>query len=203
MNNESDFDSSLSSLNRGHGRGRSRLSRATWWITAFVLWGQWNAFTDCFPLNENQARPSWFLYGWPICFATSGRGRFNFGGNFDISSLLFDTIVALLIVVSTVIATETLVRSLPQFSLRSLFAIMFGASLAFAVWSGGAEGFWGLLVDASLPRPDHSELAGDIRPTVRLWPLITWPMTVGILCVGVAGLELSFQLMRRLDHRFR
>jgi hypothetical protein len=176
-----------------------RLHRASWLVTLFVAWGAWNAFTDSFPLNEQQARPSWYLYGWPICFATSGRGRFNFGGNFDIPSLMIDLLLMLAMLASTVVACEVIVRGLPKLSLGNLLAIVFGVAVGCVLWQGTFDRLWELTLGFRAPKPNISEVAGELRPAFRipfqLSPFVTWPMTVGFFCIGFSLCAVSLRLI--------
>lgn len=174
------------------------LHRATWLVTLFVAWGAWNALTDSFPLNEQQARPSWYLYGWPICFATSGRGRFNFGGDFYFPSLLIDLLLMLAMLASTVVASEAIIRGLPKLSLRNLLAMVLGVAFGCALWQGTFDRLWELMLGARAPEPNISEVAGELRPAFRipyrLSPFVTWPMTVGFFCLGfsIGAVSLRF-----------
>jgi hypothetical protein len=175
------------------------MHRATWWITAIVVWGVWSAQTDCFPLNENQARPSWYVYGWPICIATSGRGRFNFV-NFDAVALLVDITISLLIVSCTIVTAELLRRRLPRLAIIDMLAITAGFAMVFLFWSGGLNLLWAWVCSADLPEPTISASAGDLQSASRLSPFTTVPLSLGLLCVGfvlVAAPQLWFGIFAR------
>lgn len=166
-----------------------RIRRATWWITAIVVWGNWNAQTDWYPFNENQARPSWYVYGWPICFGTSGRGRMNFS-SFDARALVVDLTLAVVIVACTIVAAEILCRHMPQLTISDMLAITAGFSIMLLLWTGGLYYLWEWTLGAVLPQPDWSASAGNAQPTDRLSPAITFPLSMGLGGVGFAMVAL-------------
>ena len=180
----------------------SHLHRTTWWIAALVLWGAWNGQTDCYPFNESQARPSWYVYGWPICFGTSGRGRLNFD-SFAMTALVVALVLALMIVACTVFAAELLRRHAPRFTISDMLAITVGVSVVVAFWTGGLYCLWQKAFGAVLPPPDWSATAGNAQPMGRLSPLITFPLSVGLTSVGftIFALPLAWINSRRGQRR--
>jgi hypothetical protein len=174
-------------------RIKFRFHRATYWLAAIVVWGAWNAHTDCYPLNEQQARPSWYVYGWPVCFATSGRGRFNFV-SFDTRALVFDLAISTAMVACTVYLGEGLLRRLPQFTMVDMLAIVTGFAVVSFVWSGGMYWLSGQMLGAVLPAPDFSVSAGNAQPTSRMSALIVLPTSLGLASVGFAAFRLPFDI---------
>ena len=180
-----------------YGRPSTTLHRATWFVGVFVAWGAWNALTDCFPLNENQARPSWYLYGWPVCFATSGRGRLNLGP-IDGPALLFDLLVLAAVVACTVFALETLMRRWPQFSVRDALAYMAGVAVMLLTWSGTFYWLIEFLLDSTPPLPGISAIEGNVRLTSRLPSVaVTFPLSLGLVAVGATIFKLPFFIFGR------
>lgn len=171
-----------------------RVHRATYWLAAIVVWGAWNAHTDCYPLNEQQARPSWYVYGWPVCFGTSGRGRFNFN-SFDTTALVFDLAVSAAMVASTVYLGEGLLRRFPQFTMVDMLAIVTGFAVVSFIWSGGMNWLSERILGAVLPAPDISVSAGNAQPTSRMSALIVLPTSVGLASVGFTAFRLPFDIL--------
>ena len=176
-----------------------RLHPAVWWATALVAWGNWNAQTASFPLNEHQARPSWFVYGWPVCFGTSGRGRFNFV-DFSATVLGFDLACSAVMVACSVFAANALICCFPRLTIRCIFAILGGVAFACAVWSGNLAWIVHALLGADPPAAGMSAMAGDTQLPSRLTPFVFTPLTVGLFCMGFTFVELVFALIYRLEH---
>jgi hypothetical protein len=174
-----------------------QVGRTTWVVAGIVVVGVWNAQTDHWPISDG-VRPSWYVYGWPVCFGTSGRGRFNWV-SYDARALLFDLVVSAAIIAGTIMTTEILNRVIPRVALRSMLAIVGGASFVFAVWSGRLNWFLFLVLKASLPGATVSATAGNIQPAHRLSPFVTFPLTVGLFCAGFATVELAFRMLIRLQ----
>ncbi len=174
-------------------RIRFRVNRATCWLAAIVVWGAWNAHTDSYPLNEQQARPSWYVYGWPVCFATSGRGRFNFV-SFDTTAMAFDLAISVAMIASTVYVGETLVRRFPQITMADMFAIVTGIAVVCFVWSGGMNWLSERILGAVLPPPDISVSAGNAQPMSRMSALIVLPTCLGLASIGIAVFRLLFDI---------
>jgi len=174
------------------------ISRITWIPTAIVAWGIWNAQTDVFPLNEQTLlRPSWFVYGWPICFATSGRGRFNFN-SYDGVALAFDLTVSLVILACTVLAVEFVLR-IDRLTIRDLFAITAGFSVPLFVWSDNVLLLLEMTLNVAPPLFDNSEIAGDSRLPSRLHLFMVIPLSWGLFCVGFGAVSLLFILGDRTN----
>ena len=171
--------------------GKLHIHRAAWWIAAVVAWGAWNAQTDCFPLNENQARPSWYVYGWPICYTTSGRGRFNFR-RFDETALIVDVTLSFMMVACTVFSTELLLRHIPRLTIAHMLAVTAGFSATFFLWSGGLDSLWEWTLGAVPPHPEISATAGDVQPMKRLSPVVTFPLSLGMAGIGFATVAMPF-----------
>ena len=163
---------------------------------AIVVWGAWNAQTDCYPLNEHQARPSWYVYGWPVCFATSGRGRLNFV-SFDAGALAVDLFITLVLVACTLYASEALLGRFPQVTIRDMLAIMTGLSVAFVVWSGGMNWLAERSLGAVQPPADMSASAGDAQTSSRLSWLIILPISLGLASLGFTLFKLPFLCFSR------
>lgn len=107
-------------------------NRTAWIAAAVVAWGAWNAQTDGYPFDGNQARPYWFMYGWPLCFGTKSRLRFPLN-DFEPLPLAIDLLVSVALILITYKSIERLMRYYPRFPLRLWFSIATGISLALAV----------------------------------------------------------------------
>ena len=162
-----------------------RRPEARWLLSAFVLWGSWNAMSETFPFYEDHVWPTWYVYGWPICFATSGRGRLNFV-DFSRGSLILDVIVGAVLVTATFFVVGKACRTLPRISLGAILIAICGASFLFAFWAGRLDGIWGTVFGAQLPADDISAIAGNAQPISRLGDSVVLPISVGIFCVGCA-----------------
>jgi len=166
----------------------SKANRAAWIATAFVAWGAWNALTDDYPLNENQARPSWYVYGWPICLGTSGRGRFPIS-DFSGSALAIDLLVWALLIIFTYTCIARQMRSYPQFSLRQWFSAVVGLSIALAISAGAHYRVLTLLTGSQLPFPNSSAIGGQITPLSQTSIIVAVPLFVGVFSVGVLAFD--------------
>ena len=137
--------------------------------------------------------PSWYVYGWPICFATSGRGRFNFYLGFEVTALILDLVFSLLLVVCTAFAVESLLRRFPTVKVIDLLAIGAGLYVSVFVLSGGLHKPLELIFGAVPPVPNYSAVPGDVRLASRLPVLVTAPLAFGLAAVGFAIVSLSFR----------
>jgi len=159
----------------------------------------WNALTDYFPFNENQARPSWYIYGWPVCFATSGRCRFNFYLCFDTVALIVDLGVTLVMMAATAFAVETLSRQIPRLRIVDVLGIVTGVALMVLIlFNDGLHQplrFW---LGARPPRPDLSAVTGDVRLTSRLPISVRVPLAAGLTAVGLASVQFPIAMWARL-----
>ena len=170
-----------------------RVFRASWLLAGLVAMGNWCIQTDYFPIPQG-VRPSWYVYGWPICFGTSGRGRFNFS-SFDWAALTIDVVVFVLMVGCTMIASNYILRRFPRYSLLDALAAICGFSILFAVIFGGTAS---LLSDCGfdLPSPDYSEMAGNTRVWSRLSPLVMLSLWLGTFSCGFAAVPAVSRLSR-------
>ena len=148
---------------------------------AFVTWGIWVLQTDNYPIAQG-VRPSWYVYGWPLCFATSGRGRFNFS-SFDSLSLAIDLTVALLMLVGTWTTARRAKEYFPRYSIADLAAATFGVAFLMFVASEAYVLIFEL-ISFDRPSPSISEMAGESRPWDRTYMKL--PLCVGIFSVAFA-----------------
>jgi len=171
----------------------------TGFFTAIVVWGAWNAQTDCFPLNENQAYPSRYVYGWPVCFATSDFERFNFqfdaftgAVGFDGTIFVLDLFVTVVVILATVFMSRSLARRLPRATLSDILAITAGFALMFAVWSGA---HYKLLEWTLGAEPPHRLITHtyDTQIASNLPLIVTVPLSIGLVGVGFAIVKLPFR----------
>jgi hypothetical protein len=118
----SSIDSAVQGSNTSHnGDGLRPVQRRRWfswhwstWIATFIVaWAMWDVQTDSYPATQ-YSTSSYYVYGWPICFVTSGRGRFNFYRGFNTGFLILDLMVSLVLVACTAFAVETLLRRSPK-----------------------------------------------------------------------------------------
>lgn len=159
------------------------LHRSTCCVGAFVAWGAWNAFTDCYPFNQIQVRPSSYIYGWPLCFAASARGRLNVH-LIDWVALSFDLAVSAVLVACTVLVVETLLRRFPRYSLSDVLACTTGVTVMLFTWSDGFHCPLRLMLGAVPPPLEVSAIPGHIRLTSRLPISVTLPLSLGLVAVG-------------------
>ena len=152
-------------------------STITLWVTAFVFLAVWCAQTDNFPVQQG-VRPSWYVYGWPFCFATSSRGRFNFT-SFDTRSLIADGLISLLLITSTWFTSKHLISNLPTFSITQMIAATTGIAFVFLFVSGAVTSFYGLL-NFPLPHEMASAMAGNARRWERISLLSKFALCIGI-----------------------
>lgn len=149
-------------------------------IISFVLFGLWVVQTDHFPLTQG-IQPSWYVYGWPICFATSSRDRFGFS-TFQLFPLIVDLVIAVFMLFCTCWITRILLRQ-NTFTLSDLLAGTVGLALTLTAVTGS---LFTLLELASFPVPMHgcSVMDGESRPLYRI-PIIAVPaICFGIFSIG-------------------
>lgn len=175
-------------------RSKFHLHCVTQWLAVVVAWGAWNAYTDCYPLGLQQARPSWYEYGWPVCFATSSRGMFNFV-SFDTTALAFDLAISLAMVAATVYAGEALVRRFPQLTMADMFAVVTGFAVMSFAWSGGMSWACERIMGALPPPPEMAASAGNLQPTHRVSALIVLPASLGLASIGFVVFRLPFDIL--------
>lgn len=176
-----------------------RLHLTTWLMTAFVLLGAWNAQTDGFPIPD-MARPSWYVYGWPVCFGNSSRGRCRLHRYpFDSTALLFDLMISGVAVVTTVYTTESLVRRFPRLSVLDMLAMVTGMSLMCFMLSSGFVGLLEQLLGAVPPPLGLSAMAGNVRYTSAFGSLGELPLALGLASIGFALFKLPFSYAHQ-DH---
>jgi hypothetical protein len=149
--------------------------------TILVSLSVWSAQTDNFPVAQG-IRPSWYVYGWPVCFATSGRGRFNVS-SFDAPSLILDLVISVVLIVCTWLAAKHLLSHLKQFSILELIAITTGFAFVFFLISGAMSSTTELL---GFPMPDEqiSSMAGNTRRWERFSPVAWLLFSVGFFSIG-------------------
>ena len=163
--------------------GWLRVHPVTLILTSIAVWGLWNVQTDRYPFNERMLlRPSWFIYGWPICFATSWRGRFNID-SIDYAALIFDLLISLAIIFATLWACERILH-FEKLSIRHVFAITGGFAVIFFVWSESFQMLLELIMAAEAPRLDGNAQEGNSRTPERLSPFEIIPISWGLFCVG-------------------
>ncbi len=168
-------ESAIGSKVSGNGVGLASRNRCrwfpwfwqTWLATGVVAYAMWDLQTDSYPLMQN-VRPDWYVYGWPICFATSGRGRFNFYLGFKTGFLILDLFVAALLVACTAFAIEALLRRLPKLKPIDVVGLVVGISLAAFVISDQFSRLLTLVFGSIPPKPEHSPVPGDIRLISRM-----------------------------------
>jgi hypothetical protein len=185
-------------LERQPAKHHLRLSfhPATWCVLAFVAWGVWNATTDCLPFNENQARPSWYVYGWPACFATSSRGRLNLH-RIDVPALIVDLTIIAVVIACTIFFTETQTRRWLRLSILDLFAIVTGSAVALFVWSEAFYWPFEFVLGESSRRYFSTTIIGGIVLTSRFPISVILPLSLGLFAVGWALVEVPFLLVYR------
>lgn len=166
---------------------RLRVRRTAFLFTAIVVLGLWNAQTDYYPLNEQQARPEYYAYGWPICFCVSSRGRFNFVG-FSGTALAFDSTISLAMVACTVYVGQALGKRFPIMTLKDMFAILTSSAVAVAVLSGRMNWLYRQVLGAEIPKPGYAEALGDVQHTS--W-FITVPIGLGLASIGYVLFDFS------------
>lgn len=190
------------SLDAGYARSRQRWFSwhwETWLTTAAVSWVMWDLQTDNYPAMEN-ARPDWYIYGWPICFATSGRGRFNFYLGFKTGFMILDVLIAVMLVACTPFAVETLVRQLKnhkRFNAIDYIGIVVGICLAALVVSDEFGRLLTLLFGSVAPLPEYSPIPGDLRLVSRMDVFKLTPLAIGVAAVGYTMVKLA---LRPIDH---
>lgn len=175
----------------------ARLARlAALALAALVAVAVWSATTDAFPVNERQPWPSWHVYGWPVAFATSSRGRLDWQ-DFHRAACLFDLALGAVLIAAAWHMARSIARIFPRLTLRHGLALLAGASLAFAATSD--PGAWLLfeLLGATPPYPQMSATAGELRPLAQL-PVSAWPVVIGLFALGYAAANLILALAARL-----
>ena len=160
-------------------RLRLRLPIAT---LSFVAFGLWVVQTDCFPIAQG-VRPSWYLYGWPICFATSSRNRFGFT-TFQFLPLLIDLMATSFMLACTYCTARHLQRQ-NKFVLSDVFSGIAGIAFMLMVVTGP---FFSLLEMASFSPPVHgySELDGNSRPLYRISTIAVPSLCLAVFSIGFA-----------------
>ena len=168
--------------------------RITIALVAFVAFGLWIVQTDCFPISQN-IRPSWYLYGWPICFATSARDRFGFM-TFKLAPLTIDAIIALLMLGCTYVATRHFAKRNRTFTLTDALAATAGFAMALIVITGA---YSTLLEMVSFPPPvtGYSEMDGNSRPLNRISIAAIPSICIGFFSIGFAT---SLGILRCLNY---
>ena len=161
----------------------------------FVMFGLWIVQTDCFPMTQD-LRPSWYLYGWPICFATASRRRFQFT-SFDTTSFLIDLFVTTLMTICAFLAGRHFERKKYSFSLGDALAAITGIALMLLVISNSYSSLLENL-SFSLPQPSVSEMDGNVRPLVRISPLAIPSLCVGAFSIGFVSTLGVFRLINSL-----
>ena len=163
-------------------------------LTAPVALFIWSVQTDGFPLSQN-VRPSSYIYGWPICFGTSSRGRFNFS-SFDLAALAIDIYVFTVLVSCTFIAVRHILRRFPQYSLLEALTMLAGFGLSCVFVCGLLNPI--LAAVGYVPAdPDYSETARNTRVLSRLFPLQIVSLCVGTFSVGLTTVVLPVKMFRK------
>jgi len=166
----------------------ARLHWPTWLLSLCVLYGAWGALADDFPFNEQGVWPTFYTYGWPICFATSSRARFDFHRAWvDVSAFVFDAVLVLLTFLATIIAAELIARMFRRHTIIDFIVIVLaslaGLTIVIALWRGDLDSVYEIAGNG-LPSPSLAAVAGQARPISQVDGSIIGPMSVGLFCVG-------------------
>ena len=154
---------------------------ATWFAIFVVAIALWGIQLDYFPISQD-VRPSWYVYGWPICFGTCSRDRFGFD-SFSVTAAIFDSVTSFLMLTATYATTRHTVSTKRRESHR-LFATVTGFATLFFVVFGGLHAVLSLF-GYSPPLPEISEVAGNSRPNQRLQsPPILPGILTGAYAIG-------------------
>lgn len=159
----------------------TRSSAASWLAVSVVGLALWGIQTDFFPISQN-IRPSWYVYGWPICFGTCARNRFCLN-TFSGTAAITDLLVSIMMLIATYVTVRH-VRTMGSRTLRHRFAIVTGCAVLFFVMSDGLQSTLSA-IGFPPPRPGISEVAGNSRPLRRLLsPLILPGIGLGLFACG-------------------
>lgn len=162
---------------------RTRSTAASSFAVFVVAIGLWGIQADYFPIPQD-VRPSWYVYGWPICFGTCSRDRFALN-TFSGTAAIIDLLASLGMLIATFFAVHHLSATRTR-TLRQLFAIVTGCAVVLFVVSGGLHSMLSML-GFTPPRPEISEIAGNSRPLRRLLsPLIIPGVVVALFAAGYA-----------------
>lgn len=159
----------------------TRSTAASWLAVLVVSIGLWGIQVDYFPIPQD-IRPSWYVYGWPICFGTGSRDRFALS-TFSGTAAIIDLLTSLVMLIATFLAVRHLSTTRRR-TLRQLLAIVTGCAVLFFVITGGLHATLSTL-GFTPPRPGISEIAGNSRPLRRLLsPLILPGVVVALFAAG-------------------
>ncbi len=147
---------------------------ATWFTVFVVAIGLWGIQGDYFPIPQD-VRPSWYVYGWPICFGTCSRDRYGLD-SFNALAALIDAIISLLMLTATFVTCRHVLTTNWN-ALHQLLAMVAGCAMLFFLFLGGLHVLLSLF-KCFPPPPEISEVAGNSRPNQRL---MSPPVLPGIL----------------------
>lgn len=172
-------------------RTRLYVLAASAWVGASVFWVQSNGF----PLYQS-IRPSWYVYGWPVCFATAGRGRFNFS-SFSWRALAIDLLVSAVVLVLAMATAKRLAESGGRLAMVDLLAGLAGVASLLLIYFGSMAPFLNP-ADFLWPAPGSSEVAGDLRVYTRLPVLGVAGLWFGTFSIGYV---LTIWMIRLVNRR--
>ncbi|TWT86360.1 hypothetical protein [Neorhodopirellula pilleata] len=157
-------------------------SKSAPWLAVFVVAvGLWGIQADFFPVRQD-VRPSWYVYGWPVCFGTCSRDQFSLN-TFSGTAASIDLFASLVMLIGTYFTVHQL-SAMRIRTLRHLFAIVTGCSVLFFVVSGGLQSTLSM-IGFQPSRPEISEIAGNFRPLRQLLsPLILPGIVVALFSAG-------------------
>ena len=156
-------------------------------MTIGVAVSLWAIQTDFFPIEQG-ARPSYYLYGWPICFATCARLRW---GHHDFSTMAF--VINEIASVIMISATYVTFRQIPAVFLRiaryQVFAGIAGFLMVAFLLSGGLK-----ITIETLLFDLNTDPSGSVG-LPRLWEeidsrLILPGIVAGMFSIGYAFVEI-------------
>lgn len=152
-------------------------------VLLVVLWGQWIAQTDSYPISQG-FQPSWYLYGWPLCFATGSRSRFVFSG-FSLPAFLIDAVVSAAMLGGAWLTVRQWEQRAKRklVSIRTAVACVAGLACVYLVMS---DGYTTVLEAISFPPPSAqvSEVEGNSRSLSRIDPYAVPSLAYGAFFAG-------------------